>query len=449
MLTEAEFHALAAQGYNRIPLVLESFADLDTPLSLYLKLAHQRYTFLLESVVGGERFGRYSFIGLPAKIRIRVHGIARRGRGSRRHRRALRRRSARVPARRSWSASARRRARAAAFLRRPRRLLRLRHRPPHRAASSPAARPRGRGRARRSARHAAAADRRARRHRQPVGPHLPDRLRRSRRRQRLLGNAHERLQELRRKLRTPVDDSVPDRDGRSRARESESGSDAYQAAVRRAKEYIAAGDIMQVVLSQRLQLPFTDSPLSLYRALRSLNPSPYMFYYDFGDFHVVGASPEILVRKEGVDGDAAADRRHAPARRDARCRRAARARARRRSEGDRRARDAARPRPQRRRPRRDDRRRARHRADGDRALFARDAHRVERRGHAEAASTTSFDVLAATLSGRNGERRAEGPRNGDHRRARADARAASMRAPSATSASRTTWTPPSRSARPW
>jgi anthranilate synthase component I len=70
--------------------------------------------------------------------------------------------------------------------------------------------------------------------------------------------------------------------------------------VRRAKEYIAAGDAMQVVLSQRLERPFTASPLSLYRALRSLNPSPYMFYYDFGDFHVVGASPEILVRKEGT-----------------------------------------------------------------------------------------------------------------------------------------------------
>ena len=74
MITEAEFAALAAQGYNRIPLVLESFADLDTPLSLYLKLAQQRYTFLLESVVGGERFGRYSFIGLPARVRIRVRG---------------------------------------------------------------------------------------------------------------------------------------------------------------------------------------------------------------------------------------------------------------------------------------------------------------------------------------------------------------------------------------
>src|SRR4029453_9834368 len=72
MITEAEFRALAAQGYNRIPLVLETFADLDTPLPLYLKLARERHSFLLESVVGGERFGRYSFIGLPANVRLRV-----------------------------------------------------------------------------------------------------------------------------------------------------------------------------------------------------------------------------------------------------------------------------------------------------------------------------------------------------------------------------------------
>src|SRR5215467_2476255 len=69
-MTEAEFRALAAQGFNRIPLVLESFADLDTPLSLYVKLAKAPFSFLLESVVGGERFGRYSFIGLPAQSRI-------------------------------------------------------------------------------------------------------------------------------------------------------------------------------------------------------------------------------------------------------------------------------------------------------------------------------------------------------------------------------------------
>ena len=110
--------------------------------------------------------------------------------------------------------------------------------------------------------------------------------------------ARERLQVLRRKLREPV--SIPlQTETAVTAGESEFGAEGYQRAVRRAKEYIAAGDVMQVVLSQRMKRPFASSPLSLYRALRSLNPSPYMFYYDFGDFHVVGASPEILVRKEG------------------------------------------------------------------------------------------------------------------------------------------------------
>ena len=73
-MTEAEFNALAAAGYNRVPLVVETFADLDTPLSVYLKLANRPYTYLLESVVGGERFGRYSYIGLAAERRIEVRG---------------------------------------------------------------------------------------------------------------------------------------------------------------------------------------------------------------------------------------------------------------------------------------------------------------------------------------------------------------------------------------
>src|SRR5580765_2924916 len=73
-MTESHFNQLAAEGYNRIPLVLETFADLDTPLSVYLKLANQPYTYLLESVVGGERFGRYSFIGIGALARLEVRG---------------------------------------------------------------------------------------------------------------------------------------------------------------------------------------------------------------------------------------------------------------------------------------------------------------------------------------------------------------------------------------
>jgi anthranilate synthase component 1 len=79
----------------------------------------------------------------------------------------------------------------------------------------------------------------------------------------------------------------------------------YIAAVERAKELIAGGDFMQVQVGQRIKKRYTESPLSLYRALRSLNPSPYMYYYHFGDFHVVGASPEILVRQEQVSVDGA------------------------------------------------------------------------------------------------------------------------------------------------
>ncbi|MDP2707577.1 MAG: anthranilate synthase component I, partial [Burkholderiales bacterium] len=73
-MTESQFNQLAAEGYNRIPLVLETFADLDTPLSVYLKLANRPYTYLLESIVGGERFGRYSFIGLGSETRLEVRG---------------------------------------------------------------------------------------------------------------------------------------------------------------------------------------------------------------------------------------------------------------------------------------------------------------------------------------------------------------------------------------
>jgi anthranilate synthase component 1 len=74
--------------------------------------------------------------------------------------------------------------------------------------------------------------------------------------------------------------------------------DGFKQAVERAREYIVEGDVMQVVLSQRLSIPFSAPPLDLYRALRSLNPSPYMFYLNLHDFHIAGSSPEILTRLE-------------------------------------------------------------------------------------------------------------------------------------------------------
>jgi anthranilate synthase component 1 len=296
-MTEAEFRALAAQGYNRIPLVLESFADLDTPLSLYIKLANQRFTYLLESVVGGERFGRYSFIGLPAKVRIRSRGrsIEVEDRGG-------------IVERHEGDPLAF----VGEFLRRYRAAPRpglprfcgglagyfgydtVRHIEHRLADSAPAASP-------------ALAD-------------VPDILLLLTEELAVVDNlsgkillivyadpaepnayweARDRLQALRRRLRDPV--SIPYQTATEvSVAESEFGAEAYQAAVARSREYIAAGDVMQVVISQRMRRPFSAPPLSLYRALRSLNPSPYMFYYDFGDFHVVGASPEILVRKEGT-----------------------------------------------------------------------------------------------------------------------------------------------------
>jgi len=110
-------------------------------------------------------------------------------------------------------------------------------------------------------------------------------------------NAHATLQHLLSLLRKPVEIPACPASLKTEAN-SEFGEENFKAAVLRAQQYILDGDIMQVVLSQRMSQPYYASPLALYRALRSLNPSPYMFYYDMGDHHVVGASPEILVRLE-------------------------------------------------------------------------------------------------------------------------------------------------------
>ena len=296
MITEAQFRALAAQGYNRIPLVLESFADLDTPLSLYLKLANARYSFLLESVVGGERFGRYSFIGLPARVRLRARG---------RHvdveeDDGVRETFDGDPL--AFVEAFRGRFRAAPLPGLPRFCGGLagifgydvvRHIETKLAHTG---RPPTPGLADVPdlllllTEELAVVDNLKGRISLIVyaDPAAPD----------AYAAARERLSALRRRLREPV--AIPFETGTARtSAASEFGEAGFKAAVARAKEYIAAGDIMQVVISQRMSMPFDAPPLSLYRALRSLNPSPYMFYYDFGDFHVVGASPEILVRKEG------------------------------------------------------------------------------------------------------------------------------------------------------
>jgi anthranilate synthase component 1 len=281
MITDTEFRALADKGYNRIPLVLETFADLDTPLSLYLKLAAARYTFLLESVVGGERFGRYSFIGLPAKIRLRVRG----------HHTEVEDDGGVIESNDgdplTFIQSFRERFRAAPLPGLPRFCGGLagyfgydtvRHIETRLAHSA-----------------------------KPPTPGLadiPDMLLLLTEELAVVDNlggkislivyadpaapdayakAAARLTELRRKLREPVAIPFGTASEVTRA-ESEFGEAGYKAAVARTKEYIAAGDIMQAVISQRMTMRFAAPPLSLYRALRSLNPSPYMFYYDFGNF---------------------------------------------------------------------------------------------------------------------------------------------------------------------
>ena len=297
-MTETEFNALAAQGYNRIPVTLETFADLDTPLSIYLKLTSgangAHYSYLLESVQGGERFGRYSIIGLAASTRIVVNGhqvLVLTG-----HRIAEREDDTN-PLDFIGKFMQRFRAPPASGL--PRfcgglvgcfgydtvryvetRLTRTRK--PDEIGTPDIGLL--------LSEEIAVVDNLSGKLTLIVyaEPGFPGAYQKAR----------ARLKELLGKLRMPV--VIPaEQPVHSEAAVSIFGEGAFKQAVRKAKEYITEGDIMQVVLSQRMTKPFNASPMALYRTLRSLNPSPYMFYFDFEDFHVVGASPEILVRLEG------------------------------------------------------------------------------------------------------------------------------------------------------
>ncbi|MCL2523634.1 MAG: anthranilate synthase component I [Betaproteobacteria bacterium] len=297
-MTETEFAALAAQGYNRIPVTLETFADLDTPLSIYLKLTSGEngghYSYLLESVQGGERFGRYSIIGLAASTRIVVNG-----------RQVLVLTGNRVAERAddadplAFIGSYMQRFRAAPGAGLPRfcgglvgcfgydtvRYVETR--------LAGAAKPDAIGTPDIGlllSEEIAVVDNLSGKLTLIVyaEPGFPGAFQKAR----------ARLKELLAKLRLPA--SIPgEQPAASAPATSLFGEEDFKAAVRKAKDYITAGDVMQVVLSQRMSKPFAASPLALYRALRSLNPSPYLFYFDFEDYHVVGASPEILVRLEG------------------------------------------------------------------------------------------------------------------------------------------------------
>jgi anthranilate synthase component I len=302
MITELEFKSLQSQGFNRIPLVAEAFADLETPLSLYLKLAHSKnqgkHSFLLESVVGGERFGRYSFIGLPARTVLRASGFGAEAQT------LVHTDGVLVETLPGNPLDA-----IAAFQGRFKVALRpglprfcgglagyfgydtVRYIEKKLEASCP-----------------------------PDTLGCPDIMLLLCEELAVIDNlsgklylivyanpaepeaysqAKKRLRELKDQLRYSVTAPVV-KQSQDYPVEREFAKADYLKAVGSAKEMIAGGDFMQVQVGQRLKKRYTESPLSLYRALRSLNPSPYMYYYHMGDFHIVGASPEILVRQETI-----------------------------------------------------------------------------------------------------------------------------------------------------
>ena len=325
MISELEFKSLSAQGFNRIPLTVEAFADLETPLSLYLKLAYSShgsgdagphaslppegavislrrpgaaYSFLLESVVGGERFGRFSFIGLPARTLVRASGFGR---------------DALTEVVTDGVVVETSKANPLDFIADYQKRFKVALRPGLPRFCGGLAGYFGYDAVRYiekklekscppdtlgcpdilllQCEELAVIDNLSGKLYLIVyaDPTLPE----------AYANAKKRLRDLKDKLNYSVSAPVV-KPTQSYPAERDFAKADYIAAVERAKELIAGGDFMQVQVGQRIKKRYTESPLSLYRALRSLNPSPYMYYYHFGDFHVVGASPEILVRQEQV-----------------------------------------------------------------------------------------------------------------------------------------------------
>jgi anthranilate synthase component I len=300
-MTPEHFAELAQQGYNRIPVMREVLADLDTPLSCYLKLASGAYSYLFESVQGGEKWGRYSMIGLPARTILKAFGdeiqVERDGDIIERHTRADAL---------SFVDEFKQRYRAPELPNLPRFTGGLvgyfaydcvRYVEPHLKATTP---------------------------KDIIG--TPDILlsvsdevlvfdnlagklifviHANPEVENAYAKANARLDELEQKLRGEIPATPNLSLGMNANSEpqftSHCGEQRFQQNVVDIKGYVLAGDTMQVVISQRLSIDFTQEPINLYRALRNLNPSPYMYFMNLGDHHVVGSSPEILARLE--DGE--------------------------------------------------------------------------------------------------------------------------------------------------
>lgn len=299
-MTREEFDALAAEGYNRIPMMREVLADLDTPLSIYLKLANGPHSYLFESVEGGEKWGRFSIIGLPCRTVLRVHG----------HEMTVEHEGKKLGSTIAADPLA-----AIEVFREQFKVPEVEGLPLFTGGlvgyfgydTVRYIEPRLDGKA----------------NKDELG--VPDILLMVSDEvvvfDNLLGRLYvvvhvdpsvngaykqgqQRLDDLVVQLRKqPLPAATTKRGRKVKERDFRSGfkRDKFEAAVNKIKDYILEGDCMQVVLSQRLSIPYKAESLDLYRALRSLNPSPYMFYLNLDGFQVAGSSPEILARLE--DGE--------------------------------------------------------------------------------------------------------------------------------------------------
>ena len=299
-LTKEQFESYFSQGYDRVPLVRKVLADLDTPLSTYLKLANGPYSYLFESVQGGEKWGRYSMIGLPARTIIKVTGNEVEVSTDYKVQS-----TETVDDPLEWIENYKDQIKVPEIEGMPRfngglvgyfGYETIRYIEPRLAGVEAENKP------------------------DPL--QTPDIL--------LMlseevvvfdtlngilsiivhakeggyDSAQQRLDFLTKQLREPLTLYKPTKSPQVINEDdfvSGFTEEGFKAAVETAREYIEAGDIMQVVLSQRLSVPFKAAPLDLYRSLRSLNPSPYMHFMNLDNFQIVGSSPEILVRLD--DGE--------------------------------------------------------------------------------------------------------------------------------------------------
>lgn len=297
-MNQEQFLRLAAQGYNRIPLSGKTLADFDTPLSVYLKLADAPYSYLLESVQGGEKWGRYSIIGLPSRTQLRVSGQE-------------------VSVTTDGQIVEQQRCEdPLAFIERFKERYRVPVLPDLPRFNGGLVGYFGYDTVRYVMPELGACP-------NPdsiqtpdilllvsdavvvfdnlagtlysivlVDPAEPDAYARGRQ------QLEELAERLRQSLQPRMGVDLNRTDVPESAFESSFTREAFEQAVIRIKQDIDRGDCQQVVISQRMSVPFGAAPIDLYRALRCFNPTPYMYFFNMDDFHVVGSSPEVLVRVE-------------------------------------------------------------------------------------------------------------------------------------------------------